>query len=301
MSKEECCSCPGLGALCQRLFYRSKETESEEQQKASSQKVSNLPRSSASSGEIYTALWPFSARAQDELSFQPGEYFHICERVGDWWTAAKLDKNGVVTSKGFVPHNYLVRRKTAKEQPWYFGTLNRFETQDLLLAPGNNIGSFLVRHSEKDNIGRVLSVLIGDREVKHIKIHQNQTGQFYLEQSVMFPSLEKLLEHYKNYSLNAGLCLTQPCIRQEPKPQDLSHKTVDDWELPKEEFTLEEELGKGFFADVYRGKWKGMVNVAIKILKNNGMCLELDTDYCFHFFLIQNRFLPASPTCVCFS
>jgi len=45
---------------------------------------------------------------------------------------------------------------------------------------------------------------------------------------------------------------------------------VDDWELPKEEFTLEEELGKGYFADVYHGKWKGMVNVAIKILKNNG-------------------------------
>lgn len=58
----------------------------------------------------------------------------------------------------------------------------------------------------------------------------------------------------------------------EPEPQDLSHETVDDWELPKEEFTMEEELGKGFFADVYRGKWKGIVNVAIKILKKNGRC-----------------------------
>lgn len=47
--------------------------------------------------------------------------------------------------------------------------------------------------------------------------------------------------------------------------------TVDDWELPKSEFTLEGQLGSGYFAEVHRGKWKGMVNVAIKILKNNGM------------------------------
>uniref|UniRef100_A0A672P4E7 non-specific protein-tyrosine kinase n=1 Tax=Sinocyclocheilus grahami TaxID=75366 RepID=A0A672P4E7_SINGR len=149
-----------------------------------------------------------------------------CERQGDWWTAVKLDRNGMVTAKGFVPQKYLARRETVKEQP-------------------------------------------NDREVKHIKAHQNQNGSFYLEQSRMFQSLEKLLQHYKRNILSCGICLTRPCARPETKPQDLSHQTVDDWELPKEEFTLEEELGKGYFADVYRGKWKGMVNVAIKILKNN--------------------------------
>ncbi|KAK1801306.1 hypothetical protein P4O66_022976, partial [Electrophorus voltai] len=32
---------------------------------------------------------------------------------------------------------------------------------------------------------------------------------------------------------------------------------MDDWELPKGEFVLEEQLGSGFVTDVYRGTWKG--------------------------------------------
>ena len=59
-------------------------------------------------------------------------------------------------------------------------------------------------------------------------------------------------------------------LQNEPTPQDLSHSTVDEWELPKEEFTLGEQLGSGYFADVHRGKWKDQINVAIKVLKNNG-------------------------------
>ncbi|XP_058640674.1 protein-tyrosine kinase 6 isoform X2 [Onychostoma macrolepis] len=270
MSEDGRCSCPGLGAFCERLF-RSSKTEVEKPANTSKLQTQNAPNppSSEPAGEIYTALWPFQARADEELSFQEGEQFRICERQGDWWTAVKLDRNGTVIAKGVVPQTYLARRKTVKEQPWYFGTLNRFETQNLLLAPGNGVGAFLLRHSERDHIGCVLSVLISDREVKHIKVHQNQNVSFYLDQSQMFQSLENLVEHYKRNIMSCGICLTRPCARPEPKPQDLSHQTVDDWELPKEEFTLEEELGKGYFADVYRGKWKGMVNVAIKILKNN--------------------------------
>ncbi|KAG1933012.1 protein-tyrosine kinase 6 [Pimephales promelas] len=265
MFKNGYCSCPRLEALWERLFNSSKD----EGETCANTGELQTPIPSEPEGEIYTALWPFHARAEEELSFQDGEQFRIYKREGDWWTAFKLDENGKVTAQGVVPQNYLARRKTVKEQPWYFGTLNRFETQNLLMAPGNGVGAFLVRHSEKDHIGCVLSVLISEKEVKHIKIHQNQNGSFYLDLNEMFQSLEMLVEHYKNNSLRSGNCLTHPCARPEPKQQDLSHQTVDDWELPKEEFTLEEALGTGYFADVYRGKWKGMVNVAIKILKRN--------------------------------
>ncbi|XP_051950731.1 protein-tyrosine kinase 6 [Xyrauchen texanus] len=274
MSKDGCCSCPGFWALYERHFKPStNETEKDgntEVQTRSALKPPNLSPHvpDGDSGEIYTALWPFKSRAENELSFQEGELFRIHERAGDWSKAIKLDTNGKVTAEGFVPHNYLARRETAQKHPWYFGMLNRFETQNLLLGPGNGIGAFLLRRSEKDNVGCVLSVVISDTEVKHIKVHEDNE-RYYLDQSHMFLSLEKLVEHYRRYSLDSAPRLTHPCKRPEPKPQDLSHQTVDDWELPKEEFTLEEELGKGYFADVYRGKWKGMVNVAIKILKNN--------------------------------
>lgn len=65
------------------------------------------------------------------------------------------------------------------------------------------------------------------------------------------------------------------CVFQKkPTTPDLSHFTVDEWELPKEEFSLEEQLGSGYFADVYRGRWKNMIKVAIKILKSGiyGFC-----------------------------
>lgn len=121
MSKDGRSSCPSIGALCERLF-RSSKTEVEQPantEKLQAQNAPNPPSVSASepNGEIYMALWPFQARADEELSFQEGEQFQICERQGDWCTALKLDRNGRVTARGFVPQNYLARRKTVKEQP----------------------------------------------------------------------------------------------------------------------------------------------------------------------------------------
>ncbi len=118
MSKDGRRSCPGLGALCERLF-RSSKTEVEKPANTSKLQTQDVPNppSSEPAGEIYSALWPFQARADEELSFQEGEQFRICERQGDWWTAVKLDGNGRVIAKGVVPQNYLARRKTVKEQP----------------------------------------------------------------------------------------------------------------------------------------------------------------------------------------
>ncbi|XP_065103028.1 protein-tyrosine kinase 6 [Paramisgurnus dabryanus] len=275
MSKDRCCPCPDFWALYDRLFKPPKDEVDNTKRINKLQIQPVVPSTPATEAnddveeEIYTALWAFQARAEEELSFQEGELFRIYERSGDWWTAVKLDKNGKVTAKGYVPHNYLARTETVKENPWYFGTLSRFETEHFLLGQGNEVGTFLVRQSEKDSIGCVLSVLISQREVKHIKIHKDNEGTLYLDQSNVFFNLEELVEHYSRNSLDCGTQLTKPCIKPEPKPQDLSHLTVDEWELPKEQFTLEEQLGNGYFADVYRGKYKGVVNVAIKILKQN--------------------------------
>lgn len=69
------------------------------------------------SGSIYTAVWPFEARHQDELSFQEGDLFSVISRSGDWWTARRIDKNGRVLDTGIVPHNYLARAESLKTQP----------------------------------------------------------------------------------------------------------------------------------------------------------------------------------------
>ena len=40
---------------------------------------------------------------------------------------------------------------------WYFGKLNRIEASGHLIGPENGEGAFLVRMSEKDDVGYVLS------------------------------------------------------------------------------------------------------------------------------------------------
>ncbi|XP_042346946.1 protein-tyrosine kinase 6b [Plectropomus leopardus] len=221
------------------------------------------------SGSIYTALWPFDARHADELSFQEGDLFSVISRTGDWWTARRIDKNGRVLDTGIVPKNYLDRAESLQMQPWFFGTMNRFEAQSHLLGPGNDNGAFLIRHSEKDSVGYVLSVRSGSR-VKHFKVHQADESEFHVEHNHHFTSLIDLVEHYCTNSLSNTGKLGTACKRKKPSTQDLNHFTVDEWELPKEEFTLEEELlGSGYFADVYRGRWKNHINVAIKIIKSD--------------------------------
>lgn len=220
------------------------------------------------SGSIYTALWSFEARHADELSFQEGDLFSVVSRSGDWWTARRIDTNGRVLDTGIVPKNYLSRAETLQTQPWYFGKMNRFEAQGHLLAPGNDEGAFLIRHSEKEDVGYVLSVRSNSR-VKHFKVlHEDETN-FYVEHNNRFSSLIDLVEHYSSNSLNTTGTLGSACKRKRPNISDLNHFTVDDWELPKEEFSLEEELGSGYFADVYRGRWKNHINVAIKIIKSD--------------------------------
>ncbi|XP_069573501.1 protein-tyrosine kinase 6-like [Brachyistius frenatus] len=220
------------------------------------------------SGSIHTALWSFEARHEDELSFLEGDLFSVVSSSGDWWKARKIDRNGLVLDTGIVPNNYLARAESLKMQPWFYGTMNRFEAQSHLMGPRNEEGAFLIRRSEKDHIGYVLSVRSSKR-VKHFKINQADDDHFHMEHHRQFSSLIDLVEHYCANGLKDMGPLGNPCKRKKPNTPDLNHFTVDEWELPKEEFTLEEELGSGYFADVYRGRWKNHINVAIKTLKSD--------------------------------
>lgn len=76
------------------------------------------PKETASEGScIYTAMWPFESRHQEELSFQEGDLFRVVSRSGDWWTARKIDRNGHVVAQGIVPNNYLARAESINVQP----------------------------------------------------------------------------------------------------------------------------------------------------------------------------------------
>ena len=128
-------ACPCLRTLCERLFGSSKhddvqncdgndgsEVGGSSKRDEAIQVPSNVryalhPRKPIADSAIYTAMWPFEARADRELSFQEGDLFNITDRTGDWWTARKVDRNGRILATGIVPYNYLARRGSTEATP----------------------------------------------------------------------------------------------------------------------------------------------------------------------------------------
>ncbi|TRY84744.1 hypothetical protein DNTS_027433 [Danionella cerebrum] len=222
---------------------------------------------------LYVALWDFQARTAEEMSLKTGEKCEIVSRTGDWWMAKKIDSIGR-SDKGYIPYNYVAQADTVEVQPWFFGKMSRTEALSHLMSQGNDSGAFLVRISESDNLGYVLSVKTNHevKKTKHFKIY-HMADQFYVDSSVKFSSIFQLIEHYHHQPLSTSDLLRQPCIRTRPESEDLLPTTGDEWERPKEEFKLEVKLGSGHFSDVYSGTWKDQIKVAIKVLKYND-CLE---------------------------
>ncbi|XP_014815258.1 PREDICTED: tyrosine-protein kinase Fgr [Calidris pugnax] len=74
----------------------------------------------------------------------------------------------------------------------------------------------------------------------------------------------------------AGLCcrLAVPCHKGTPKLADLSVKTKDVWEIPRESLQLLKKLGNGQFGEVWMGTWNGTTKVAVKTLKPGTMSPE---------------------------
>ncbi|XP_067302630.1 protein-tyrosine kinase 6b [Pseudorasbora parva] len=274
-------TCPCLKTLWDRIYGHST-ADGENSVKADSdctgepgntETVMRYTPPKTDDAAIYTALWDFEARDGQELSFKAGDMFEVVKRSGDWWSAKKIDSFGRVAT-GFVPFNYLARAESVESQPWFFGKMSRIEALNHLMFAGNVNGAFLVRISESDCMGFVISVKTQDK-AKHFKIYQTN-GRFYVDPSPTFASVLEVVEYYLTHSFSTSVQLKRPCIRKKPQLQGLSPSTVDEWELPKEQFTLEKLLGSGHFAEVYSGKWKNHTKVAIKILKNNDALVQKD-------------------------
>uniref|UniRef100_A0A3B3CAE5 Tyrosine-protein kinase n=1 Tax=Oryzias melastigma TaxID=30732 RepID=A0A3B3CAE5_ORYME len=266
---------PCLGCLWDRIYKkkedppqlepRDKERHQEEEEEEAPEHVpmERLPPArgeSAAESAIYTALWSFESRHEEELSFQEGDLFQVLNRSGDWWTARRIDRTGIVLEEGIVPYNYLAQTESLHVQPWYYGVMSRYQAQSHLGSPENEEGAFLIRRSEKDHIGYSSS------RVKHFKIYEKNETCFYVEHKHTFTSLMELVRYYSTNSLIDTGQLGNPCKRVRPQTE---------WVLPKAEFTLEEPLGHGCFADVYRGRWKNQINVAIKVLRNGTFYREV--------------------------
>uniref|UniRef100_A0A8C8DT60 Tyrosine-protein kinase n=1 Tax=Oryzias sinensis TaxID=183150 RepID=A0A8C8DT60_9TELE len=160
--------------------------------------LSNSFSGAVSSGvTFFVALYDYEARTSDDLTFKKGDRFQIINNTeGDWWEARSITTG----KKGYIPSNYVAPADSIQAEEWYFGKMGRKDAERLLLNPGNDRGTFLVRESETTKGAYSLSIRDWDSakgdNVKHYKIRKLDNGGYYITTRAQFDTLQKLVKHY---------------------------------------------------------------------------------------------------------
>ncbi|XP_077442982.1 tyrosine-protein kinase FRK [Stigmatopora argus] len=219
----------------------------------------------------FVALYDYSARTEEDLSFNAGDILEALNKNGgDWWLAQA--HTGISTSKkGYIPANYVAPVESIDAEPWYFPETKRLDAEKMLLTGKNTNGAFLIRNCESQKGELSLSVLDNER-VKHYKLKKTELGFYYVSRSKVFETLKKLVHHYSTQADGLCVCLGEPCKKIEaPQTNGLSYNTVDQWEIDRNSIKLLHKLGAGQFGEVYEGIWNDTTAVAVKTLKPGTM------------------------------
>ncbi|XP_040563803.1 tyrosine-protein kinase Btk [Lepeophtheirus salmonis] len=217
------------------------------------------------SGQIVTAVYPFTAIEPGDLTLHKGvEYAVIDDSQDHWWQV-----RNAAGEIGFIPSNYVKEKDELglTSHDWCVADMSR-QRAEALLKSEEKEGSFVVRNSSTKGFYTLsLFTKIPHPQVKHYHIKQNSQG-YYLSEKHCCASIPELIEYH---SYNAGgLASRLKCTpgRSKPATAGLSHGK---WEIDPTELTLLEELGSGQFGVVRRGKWKGTIDVAVKMMKEGTM------------------------------
>ena len=148
---------------------------------------------------------------------------------------------------------------------WFFGKIKRFEAEKLLLKPLNGYASYLVRNSETNPGSYALSVRDTD-EVKHYRIRQLESGEFFITMRASFETIQDLVAHYQKQA--DGLCvnLIQPCVLSENRPQTTG-LSKDEWEIDRRQIRVIKKLTDSEFGEVWEGLWNTNIPIAVKVHK----------------------------------
>ncbi|KAM7394978.1 hypothetical protein PAMA_006628 [Pampus argenteus] len=230
-----------------------------------------LPAENPKPQNLYVALYDYSARTEEDLSFNSGDTLEALDKsTGEWWFAKAL--TGISASQqGYIPANYVAPVESIDAEPWYFPDTKRQDAEKLLLSAGNQHGAFLIRDSESQKGELSLSVL-DNGKVKHYKVKRLENGRYFVARNKSFETLKEFVRHYSTQS--DGLCvrLDEPCKKTEaPQTHGLSYNTVDQWEIDRKSIKLQEKLGDGQFGEVFEALWNNTTVVAVKTLKPGSM------------------------------
>jgi len=200
------------------------------------------------------------------LTLTKGEEYVVLDDSQDHWWEVRNSRGEV----GFIPSNYVKELDALGLQnfDWYVADISRQRAESMLKNEDKE-GCFVVRNSSTPGLYTLsLYTKLPHPQVKHYHIKQNPQGGFFLSEKHCCASIPELIE-YHSYNAGGLACrLKCPPGRSKPPTAGLSHGK---WEVDPTELTLMEELGSGQFGVVRRAKWKGTIDVAVKMMKEGTM------------------------------
>ncbi|XP_037958717.1 tyrosine-protein kinase Btk29A isoform X1 [Teleopsis dalmanni] len=217
--------------------------------------------------KIVVALYPFKAIEGGDLSLEKNAEYEVIDDSQEHWWKVK-DALGNV---GYIPSNYVKPKALLglERYDWYVGDMSR-QRAESLLKQGDKEGCFVVRKSSTKGLYTLsLHTKVPQSHVKHYHIKQNARGEYYLSEKHCCETIPDLINYHRHNSGGLACRLkSSPRDRPVPPTAGLSH---DKWEIHPMELMLMEELGSGQFGVVRRGKWRGSIDTAVKMMKEGTM------------------------------
>ncbi|XP_026468882.1 tyrosine-protein kinase Btk29A-like [Ctenocephalides felis] len=228
--------------------------------------------------KVVVALYPFKAIEGGDLSLEKGAEYEVVDDSQEHWWKVKDNAGNI----GYIPSNYVKEKELLglQKYEWYVGDMSRQRAESLLKQEDKE-GCFVVRNSSTKGLYTLsLYTKVPHPHVKHYHIKQQQPNKsgsgggaggelYYLSEKHCCASIPELVNYHRHNSGGlASRLKASPCDRPAPPTAGLSH---DKWEIDPAELMLLEELGSGQFGVVRKGKWRGSIDTAVKMMKEGTM------------------------------
>ncbi|XP_075242192.1 tyrosine-protein kinase CSK-like isoform X2 [Convolutriloba macropyga] len=214
-----------------------------------------------------TAAEDYKEHCRHELTFKIGDKVHVIHYTEDPKWAMARNSSG---RRGLIPVSHFERAPTSAQDSMqvYFGTMTKQKAEELIRTEPYTDGKFLIRENGIYEGEVTLSLGFSDRQsgarkFAHYRVAKDETGMVYVCEDKRFTSVRQLIDFYMNQQsgLAHKLGLWYKTSNTRGAKGGL-HAAIE-----RSEFSTEEEIGKGHFGVVYRGKYKDKA-AAIKILYN---------------------------------
>ncbi|GMT28877.1 hypothetical protein PFISCL1PPCAC_20174 [Pristionchus fissidentatus] len=219
--------------------------------------------------ELIVALCAYDAMGSEDISMRKGDLLRLVnEKDSEWW----LVENVRTQKEGLVPRSFVARKMSEECEEWFAHHMSRPRAERLLLGSNLPEGAFLIRErSGSDGMEFALSVRVRSEHrvptVFHYRIQRTTDDRFFLAAGEYFRTLQELVDHYSQDDVDGIVSRLSFAVAQ-AIPRRPSLAAEQTWEVDRSELQLLRKLGGGNFGTVYYGRWRGVVEVAIKSMKS---------------------------------